>query len=233
MPEDQPVQPEEQPTASDGPPTGDKPAEVEAEAAADPVEVDAEPASVDAVLPAAQDDAADVPADGAGDAAERPEAGESGEAVAEEDDDELPLPDADVLAEGGELEPAPVAVEADSDTDDIADAGGELGEAEDNADSTPGVVDWDTAKTTASIVSELKRVEQRVRELLEERDPKRKRKLAGTRRWFELHEDILALRHTGRFDESVLDELQRLILRRHHLFRRLHFLSRTRPVWNS
>ena len=80
---------------------------------------------------------------------------------------------------------------------------------------------------------ELKRIESRVRELLESRDPKRKRKLSGTARWQELEEDLLALRFSGRVDEGVLAEVRQLITRRHYLFSQLRFMAGTRPTWNT
>ncbi len=83
------------------------------------------------------------------------------------------------------------------------------------------------------VIVELKSVEAEVRRLVEERDPKRKRKLSGTHRWHELEEDIIGWRFSGRFDETTLRRVQELIARRHYLFRHLHFLAGTRPVWNS
>ena len=83
------------------------------------------------------------------------------------------------------------------------------------------------------IVVELKRVETDVRQLLADYDPRRKRKLAGTRRWLELQEDILAMRYAGRMSEEWLDRLQELCVRRRHLFSRLKFLAGTRPTWNT
>ena len=80
---------------------------------------------------------------------------------------------------------------------------------------------------------ELKRIESEVRELLGERDSRRKRKLSGSRRWRELEEDILGWRFTGRFNEAALARLHRLIVRRDYLFRRLRYLAGTRPTWNT
>lgn len=80
---------------------------------------------------------------------------------------------------------------------------------------------------------ELKRIESRVRELLEGRDSKRKRRLSGTARWLELQEDVLALRYSGRVDETALAEVSQLIARRQYLFTQLRFLSSTRPAWNT
>ena len=91
----------------------------------------------------------------------------------------------------------------------------------------------DTTKAITRIAVELKHIEREVRELLEDRDIKRKRKLAGTYRWLELEEDVRNLLYTGRIDMETLRRLQGLVTRRHHLFRKLKFLSGTRPVWNS
>jgi len=92
---------------------------------------------------------------------------------------------------------------------------------------------WERELSAQRIAVELKRIETEVRKLLEDRDPKRKRRLAGSRRWRELEEDLIALRFTGRIDESTLASLRQLINRRHYLFRRLRFLALTRPTWNS
>jgi len=92
---------------------------------------------------------------------------------------------------------------------------------------------FDRDTSSRRIAVELKRLELEVRELLEGRDNKRKRKLAGSRRWLELEEDIISWRHTDRFDELTLDRLQRLIVRRHFLFHRLRFLAGTRRTWNT
>jgi len=93
--------------------------------------------------------------------------------------------------------------------------------------------DWENELSAHSVAVELRRIESELRTLLEERDPKRKRKLSGTARWHELEDDILSWRFSGRFDESTLQRLQELIGRRHYLFNRLRFLASTRPTWNS
>lgn len=92
---------------------------------------------------------------------------------------------------------------------------------------------WDVEPEIQRIAAELRGIEADVRGLLEGRDTKRKRRFAGTRRWLELQEDVAALRHAGRMPEQSLDEITRLVTRRHHLFRRLHYLSGTRPAWNT
>ena len=83
------------------------------------------------------------------------------------------------------------------------------------------------------IVVELNRVESEVRRLLDGRDTKRKRKLSGTRRWLELEEDIIGWRHSGKMDDSMIQQVQQLVARRHYLFRRLSFVAGTRPTWNT
>ena len=93
--------------------------------------------------------------------------------------------------------------------------------------------DWEHELSAHRVAVELRRVESDIRGLLDERDPKRKRKLSGTSRWHELEDDILSWRFSGRFDESTLQRLQELIGRRHYLFNRLRFLASTRPTWNT
>ncbi len=92
-----------------------------------------------------------------------------------------------------------------------------------------GTADWDSETSAHRVIVALKRVEADVRELLQGRDPRRKRKLSGSRRWRELEEDLLAWKFSGRIDEDALRRLHRLILRRDHLFRRLRFLAGSRP----
>ncbi len=89
------------------------------------------------------------------------------------------------------------------------------------------------APSAHRIAVELKSIESEVRKLLADYDPKRKRKLSGTRRWQELEEDVISWRFSSRFQEQVLTRLRELIVRRNHLFRRLHFLAGIRPSWNS
>lgn len=101
-------------------------------------------------------------------------------------------------------------------------------------EAPPAVEVWfDRETSSRRIAVELKRIEAEVRELLEGRDTKRKRKLAGTRRWLELEEDIISWRYSDRFDEPTLTRLQRLIALRHYLFQRLRFLAGTRQTWNT
>lgn len=93
--------------------------------------------------------------------------------------------------------------------------------------------DWDNEMSVKRISIELGRIEKQVRALLGDQDPKRKRKLAGTRRWLELEDDIRDLLHSGRLDNHVIRELHMLVIQRHRLFRRLNFLTGTRPTWNT
>jgi hypothetical protein len=93
--------------------------------------------------------------------------------------------------------------------------------------------DWESELSAHAIAIELRKIESEVREILEERDPKRKRKLSGTHRWQELEDDILSWYGGGRFDDDTLGRLRDLVSRRHYLFRHLNFLAFTRPTWNS
>lgn len=93
--------------------------------------------------------------------------------------------------------------------------------------------DWSSETSSRAVAVELKRIESEVRSILQDRDPKRKRKLAGTHRWEELEEDLLSWQFTGPIDDATNKELRLLVRRRHYLFNRLRFLSRTRPTWNS
>ena len=92
---------------------------------------------------------------------------------------------------------------------------------------------WSNEKSTRALALELKRIETDVRELLSDRDTKRKRKLAGSQRWLELEEDIISWKYSGRMDSPTITRLQELIAQRNHLFTRLRFLASTRPTWNS
>lgn len=142
--------------------------------------------------------------------------GPAGEALVESGATDQPgvrgAPDEDQREDAGD---------ADSITDD--------GESE----SAEKVTDWDRATSAHRIAVELKRIESGVRGLLEHRDPRRKRRLTGTRRWLELQEDIIAWYGADRFDVETLRELQRLVTRRHHLFRRLRYIASTRSGWNT
>lgn len=97
----------------------------------------------------------------------------------------------------------------------------------------PSLRNWSNEKSTRAIAIELKHIETEVRERLEDRDTKRKRKLAGSRRWQELEEDLISWKFSGRVNEDTIQQLQRLVARRNYLFTRLRFLASTRPTWNS
>ncbi len=92
---------------------------------------------------------------------------------------------------------------------------------------------WDPVLSAHAIAVELKHIEGEVRRILDPVDDKRKRKLNGTRRWQELEDDIQSWRFGNRLPEPDLLRLRQLIDRRHSLFKRLSFLSGTRPTWNS
>ena len=152
---------------------------------------------------------------------------------AEEDADATPLLEADEFSTSEpELQAPPptLADEGDGDAARITEG------PESHSDQPPvdrALIDWANECSPRVVAVELKRVEEQVRQLLENRDLRRKRKLAGSRRWAELHEDILSWRYAGRMDEQTLRDLERLISRRHYLFRRLSYLAGTRPTWNT
>lgn len=93
--------------------------------------------------------------------------------------------------------------------------------------------EWQHEFSGHAVAQELARIETEVRKILDERDPRRKRKFTGTRRWQELEEDIISLKFTGRMEEDVLREMNRLIMQRNSLFRQLCFIASTRPTWNT
>jgi hypothetical protein len=93
--------------------------------------------------------------------------------------------------------------------------------------------DWEHEFSAHRIAAELSRIEIEVRRLIEDCDPKRKRRFTGTRRWHELEEDLLSLRFTGRMDEDMLRRVFDHIARRHFLFGQLRFVASTRPTWNT
>ena len=127
----------------------------------------------------------------------------------------------------GEGPPVESAYELTSDAEGIAD------DAEPRTEEPAGGVNWQREMSAHRIAVELKRIETEVRSILAEKDPKRKRRLAGTRRWQELEEDVLSWHWGGRFDEAALGRLHQLIVRRHYLFRHLTFVTSTRPTWNT
>ena len=93
--------------------------------------------------------------------------------------------------------------------------------------------DLEAELSAQTVGAELKRIEAAVRSILENRDPRRKRKLSGSFRWLELEDDIRSWRFSGRLDEASLDRLMELVQQRHFLFRHLRFIGSTRPTWNS
>ncbi len=115
------------------------------------------------------------------------------------------------------------------DTDSIKDEP----ETPEDAAAAAKPPNWDRELSAHRIAVELKRVEKEIRTLLEGRDSKRKRKLTGTRRWTDLHDDILSWCGTGRIEDEVLARMNELITRRSYLFRRLKFLAGTRRGWNT
>jgi len=138
-------------------------------------------------------------------------------------------PDADTLADSAV--PASPASSEDQGASDMAAASTDSAAAPVAHPEQTG--DWENELSAHRVAVELRRIESEVRALLEERDPKRKRKLSGTSRWQELEEDIVSWRFSGRFNEDALRRAQELIARRHYLFNRLRFLASTRPTWNS
>jgi len=145
----------------------------------------------------------------------------------------LPLPAHPPAAEVEDFDPSarseePVYVEPSSDVlrdEHLAHAVSAQPSGE-QTDLEPAV--WNSIP---ALMSQLQGIEQRVRKLLGDADPKRRRKLAGTCRWTELRDEVLAMRNTARFPDKTLDELDRLITRRNYIFRRLDFLATTRPAW--
>lgn len=101
-------------------------------------------------------------------------------------------------------------------------------------DSTvSGPDSWSPAAGPRDLAAELRRIEARIRILTERIDNKRKRRLDGTRRWLDLHDELSALRFTGALSEADIQTLLSLIARRQRIFRRLNFAAGTRPTWNS
>ena len=93
--------------------------------------------------------------------------------------------------------------------------------------------DWQAEMSARRLAIELRGIETKIRELLQDRDTRRRRKLAGTYRWRELEEDLIEWRYNRRIDPDTVSEIQRLICRRHFLFTQLRFAAATRPTWNS
>jgi hypothetical protein len=138
-------------------------------------------------------------------------------------------PDADTLADSAVV--SPQTSSEDQGASDLAAVSTDAAAAPIAHPEQTG--DWENELSAHRVAVELRRIESEVRALLEERDPKRKRKLSGTSRWQELEEDIMSWRFSGRFNEEALRRVQELIARRHYLFNRLRFLASTRPTWNT
>lgn len=166
---------------------------------------------------------------------------EDAEQPPEEDDSQLLDAAARALEAGSdediaaEESPPQTAASATAERDESSDTGDlDTNEvARDDEVAAPKEANWAAESSAHRLIVELKRIEGEVRDLLADRDPKRKRKLAGTRRWLELEEDLIAWRYSDRFDVETLRRLNELVARRHHLFRRLRFLAATRPTWNT
>ena len=126
------------------------------------------------------------------------------------------------------------AVESDDegDADKISDEPEPAGDGTQPAPAPP-VSDCERERSAHRIAVELKHAESEVRQLLEGRDSKRKRKLSGSRRWRELEEDVIQWRYSSRCDEDSLARLRELVARRNYLFQRLNFIAGTRSGGNS
>ena len=172
--------------------------------------------------------------------ASEPEA--SSEEVAPEDAAEDILLDQAARAINGGVESmpdpalAPIAARIprsglDGDASDVGTVPDELSGRAETGPKRKG--DWEYELSAHNVAVELKHIEAQVRALLEDRDPKRKRKLSGTHRWQELEDDLLALQFTGRLDDDSIRRLRTLVSRRHHLFHHLRYLASTRPTWNT
>ncbi len=215
---------ENQPSSQDPPPSQEPPSSQEPSSSQEP-----EPSPPSNDLPAVEDAyAPDGPSDSAVD----------------EDDLRLLDPvsralDADTPAEdyaaGSPVTSADEAADAVAAKDDTSDTDDLTATSEEPADGAAESKPPSYGKEGSAhqIIVELKRIESEVRSLLDGRDSKRKRKLAGTRRWLELEEDLLGWQHSGRIDASTVRRLQDLVLLRHHLFTRLRFIASTRPTWNT
>lgn len=135
----------------------------------------------------------------------------------------------EVAPEGLDVSPAAAAIATEGETE----SEGMPVLAEEAAPAAFESVDWSNEMSGQRIYLEICRIEDEVRRLLESKDPVRKRKLVGTRRWRELEEDVIQWRFGDRFDEATLARVRQLVARRHHLFQRIRFLAATRPTWNT
>ena len=129
----------------------------------------------------------------------------------------------DGASSDGQVVSAASLADDSSDTDSIVD------DAKPAVDVKERAANWSHERSAHRIAIELKHVEAEVRRLLENNDSRRKRRLAGTRRWLELEEDIIAWRFSGRPDEDTLAQVSALIAKRHYLFKQLEFLTTDRP----
>jgi len=161
------------------------------------------------------------------------------EAVVEDDPESLAVAaralELEAAVAGEDEAPPAEAAPASDGYDDISDTDA-IAEEDRPAPLGQGKTEnhnWSDEISAQKIALELKHIETEVRQRLEGRDTRRKRKLAGSRRWHELEEDIIAWRHSGKIDEPTLNRLHELVGKRHYLFRRLSFLAGTRPTWNS
>lgn len=93
--------------------------------------------------------------------------------------------------------------------------------------------EWEHEFSGHKLAAELARIEAELKRILEDRDPKRKRKLGGPARLRELEEDIVAMKFAGRMDEDQLRNLSHLIIQYHFLFDQLRFVASTRSTWNT
>lgn len=165
----------------------------------------------------------------------------AGQPVVDEDDPDLLDPssraiDSGVIEDADDsesTEPVTPSAAATEDSEGDADSVPDEPESASGETEQHSSVEWAEELSARRIAVELKRIEVQVRQILEDLDPKRKRKLSGTRRWNDLEEELVDWRFAGRFDEASLVKLRELISRRHYLFRRLRFLAGTRPVWNT
>ncbi len=188
-------------------------------------------------------DAADQQAGGAGDIPEiedsnAPDTADPPieESVAEDDPELLDaatrtLDVADDAEDGAPSDGKVVSVAALA--DDSSDTESIIDDAKPADDVKERAANWSNERSAHRIAIELKHVEAEVRRLLENNDSRRKRRLAGTRRWFELEEDIISWRFTGRPDEDTLAQVSALVAKRHYLFKQLEFLTTIRPGWRS
>ncbi len=161
----------------------------------------------------------------------------TGEEAVGEDDLQLLDPTTrslDVVQEESAGEPAPGELTTRSiETDDTSDTDSVVDDTKSTAEDKPTSINWSNERSAHRIAVELKHIETEVRRLLENRDTRRKRRLAGTRRWQELEDDIVSWRHSGRFDEPTLARIAELVAKRHYLFKRLLFVASARATWRA